>query len=86
MFHHKDTEKISTDHETIPKTFPFDSRQISFDPCTRTGAKESLELIEYYCSYFSIIFFSQFMPENRHERLGDSVLANSVLFGSDHTL
>ena len=41
--------------------------------------RDLLELMEYRCGQASTIFCSQFTPEGWHQRLGGSVLADSIL-------
>ena len=45
--------------------------------------RDLLELMEYKCGQASTIFCSQFTTEGWHQRLGDSVLADSIL---DHVV
>lgn len=48
-------------------------------PASDQEQRDLLELMEYRCGQTSTIFCSQFIPEGWHERLGGSVLADSIL-------
>lgn len=48
-------------------------------PTSESEQAALLELMEYRCGSTSTIFCSQFMPEGWHQRLGNSVIADSIL-------
>ena len=48
-------------------------------PTSDQEQRDLLELMKYRCGQTSTIFWSQFMPEGWHERLGGSALADFIL-------
>ena len=54
-------------------------------PSSDEEQRDLLELMEYRCGVASTIFCSQFVTEGWHERLGNSVVADSILDRIIHT-